>query len=637
MSVTLDNSVAGAIGLDDDDDTVLSCVFDKNTIMLDDRSGHITPLRAGTYDGLEADGATRTSCYQQTANTPAAWVGTDIAGQSQVLTRDVSVQWIGTLLVAANVFDGRVANRGLGGSAPERQSWCVYFDTDSAAPLITLGFQWDDIGGTSRQSVVELPTWVPTNAWTLWTVTRRWESAASVVMRCYVGDQLAAEWTSSHGDIGGATTATTVVLGGDGFAGKIEQLKVVSREISHEEVQQTWARLSRHQPEGEQAVQALSPPGAPWYRSATSGPARLARLAGQALGYAAAKGHELRETFLPSTAYRDVLARWERLVAARVATADSLDDRRARVVARLARENGYATAQVQEILAEAFDQDAADVELLEFSADVTDTFAGLDARRWLNRPRSATSWSALSSTARVTATSGTDLRYEPGLTNGPTLELAVGSGAGAYFACQITRTTLPADAEAGILLRHGRGDRVWFGVTGVSGGASEVRYQRWRDGVLVDSAPVALATTGTGDHWLRVRGMPGTAFLGAGEQPLQFEWSEDGINFDIRSSITWVRDHQWAGFYVRGLDSALASNVDVRFSKLLAREPNGWRAARWYAYRNLGLGGAPNMEAAQSLVTAVKPAHTYAAAISSLDVLCDDAGSGCNRGPLGAL
>lgn len=637
MPLTLDNSTPGAIGLVDDDDTVMSCLFGKNTIMLDDRSGHVQPLRATTYDGIETDGVTRSSCYQQTPNTPAAWVGVDVAGKSQVLARDVSVQWIGSLTVAANVFDGRVANRGLGGSAPERQSWCVYFDTDSTAPLITLGFQWDDIGGTSRQAVVALPAWVPTDAWTLWTVTRRWVSATSVVLRCYVGDQLAAEWTSTHGDIAGSTAATTVVLGGDGFGGKIEQLKVVSREISHEEVQQIWARLTRHQPEGEQSFRALSPPGAPWYRSATSGPARLARLAGQALGYAAAKGHELRETFLPSTAYRDALARWERLVAARVAPGDSLEDRRARVVARLARENGYAPPQVQEILAEAFDQDAADVELLEFSADVTDAFADLDPQRWLIRARSATAWEVLSSTARVTATSGTDLRYEPGATNGPTLELAVGVARDAYTACQVTRTTLPADAEAGILLRHGRGDRLWFGVTGANAGVSEVRYQRWRDGVLEDSAPVALASTGAGDHWLRYRLDPVPGLTGAGEQLLQLEWSEDGINWDQRSAILWIDDFQWAGFYVRGLDAALSSNVDVRFSKFAHREHRGWRAARWYAYRDLGLGGAPNMEAAQSLVVAVKPAHTYAAAISSRSVLCDDAGSGCDRGPLGAL
>lgn len=637
MSLTLDNSAPGAIGLVDDDDTVLSCLFDKNTVMLDDRSGHVQPLRATTFDGLEADGVTRSFCYQQAANAPAAWVGVDVDGETQVLTRDVSVQWIGTLSVAANVFDGRVANRGLGGSAPERQSWCVYFDTDSSAPIIALGWQWDDIGGTSRQAVVALPAWVPTDAWTLWTVTRRWESATSVVLRCYVGDQLAAEWTSAYGDIAGSTAATTVVLGGDGFGGKIEQLKVVSREISHEEVQQIWARLTRHQPEGGQAFQALSPPGAPWYRSATSGPARLARLAGQALGYAAAKGHELRETFLPTTAYSDVLARWERLVAARVAPADSLDVRRARVVARLARENGNARPQVQEILAEAFDQAAADVELLEFTADVEDAFASLDPQRWLIRERLATAWAAFSATARVTATSGTDLRYEPGITNAPTLELAVGVARDAYTACAIKRTSLPPDAEAGILLRHGRGDRLWFGVTGETAGVSEVRYQRWRDGVLEDGAPVALASTGSGDHWLRYRLDPVPGLTGNGEQLLQLEWSEDGINWDIRSAILWTDDFQWAGFYVRGLDASLSTNVDVRFNKLLHREHRGWRAARWYAYRDLGLGGAPNMEAAQSLVVAVKPAHTYAAAISSLSVLCDDAGSGCDRGPLGAL
>lgn len=636
MPLTLDNSTPGAIGLVDDDDTVMSCLFGKNTIMLDDRSGHVQPLRATTYDGIETDGVTRSSCYQQTPNTPAAWVGVDVAGKSQVLARDVSVQWIGSLTVAANVFDGRVANRGLGGSAPERQSWCVYFDTDSAAPLITLGFQWDDLGGTSRQAVVGLPAWVPTDAWTLWTVTRRWVSATSVVLRCYVGDQLAAEWTSTHGDIAGSTAATTVVLGGDGFGGKIEQLKVVSREISHEEVQQIWARLTRHQPEGEQSFRALSPPGAPWYRSATSGPARLARLAGQALGYAAAKGHELRETFLPSTAYRDALARWERLVAARVAPGDSLEDRRARVVARLARENGYAPPQVQEILAEAFDQDAADVELLEFTADVAEEFNAIDTRRWRARGGPG-SWSVLSKTARVQATAGVDLRLEPGALNGATLEMVCEVAADSYDACKATLTALPADCEVGILLRSWRGDRLFFGVRNTAG-VYQVVYQRWRAGVLVDAAPVVLDTTANVAHWFRIRLDPAPAVLiGAGELRLQLEWSVDGVTFGAEPGLQWIRDWNWCGFYARGTDAALATDLDVRFSEHLHREHRGRRAYRWYAYRDLGLGGAPNLEQGQALVTSVKPAHTYAAAISSLDVLCDDVGSGCDHGPMGAI
>lgn len=202
---------------------------------------------------------------------------------------------------------------------------------------------------------------------------------------------------------------------------------------------------------------------------------------------------------------------------------------------------------------------------------------------------------------------------------------------------RITRTTLPPDAEAGLLLRHPRGDRLWFGVTGANAGVSEVRYQRWRDGVLEDSAPVALASTGSGDHWLRIRTDPVPGLTGAGEQLLQFEWSEDGVSWDTRAAVRWIYDQAWAGFYVRGLDAALATNVDVRFHEFQMREQRGRRAYRWYAYRDLGLGGAPNLEQAQALVVGVKPAHTYAAAISSLDVLCDDAGSGCDRGPLGAL
>lgn len=636
-TLTLENR-GGCIGLEVDADTILLCDWTVDSIMLDDRSGHVQPLRAGSFNGLEADGVVHATCYQQVANGPAAYVGVDVAdAPAQVLgQRDLTVQWIGTLTVAANVFDGRVANRGLGGSAPERQSWCVYFDTDSAAPLITLGFQWDDLGGTSRQAVVGLPKWVPADQWTLWTVTRRRESATSVVLRCYVGDQLAAEWTSAHGDIAAATTATTVVLGGDGFGGKIDQLRVVTREISHEEVQQTWARLTVHQPAGEASVRALSPPGVPWYRLESSGPAQLARIAGQAAGYAAAKAAELAATWLPHRCYANAIADWERIAGVRQAAGDSLEARRARVAQYFQRVAGYAVPQVQELLAEAFDQAAVDVALVEFTADVAEEFNAIDTRRWRARGGPG-SWSVLSKTARVQATAGVDLRLEPGALNGATLEMVCEVAADSYDACKATLTALPADCEVGILLRSWRGDRLFFGVRNTAG-VYQVVYQRWRAGVLVDAAPVVLDTTANVAHWFRIRLDPAPAVLiGAGELRLQLEWSVDGVTFGAEPGLQWIRDWNWCGFYARGTDAALATDLDVRFSEHLHREHRGRRAYRWYAYRDLGLGGAPNLEQGQALVTSVKPAHTYAAAISSLDVLCDDVGSGCDHGPMGAI
>lgn len=637
MGVTLPND-GGCIGLEVDVDTVLACAWTVDSIMLDDRSGHVQPLRAATFDGLEPDGVAHATCYQQTPNTPAAYVGVDVAGETVIGAGDLTVQWIGTLSVAANVFDGRVANRGLGGSAPERQSWCVYFDTDSAAPIITLGWQWDDLGGTSRQAVVGLPAWVPADTWTLWTVTRRRESATSVVLRCYVGDQLAAEWTSTHGDIAGSTAATTVVLGGDGFGGKIDQLRVVTREVSLEEVQQTWARLTVHQPTGEAAVRALSPPGVPWYRLPSSGPARLARIAGQAVGYGAAKTAELLATWLPAHCYADRIADWERMVGARPAAGDGLEARRARVLRYFQRVAGYAVPQVQELLAEAFDQLAVDVDVREFSADVADEFNSIDDRRWLVNPRSATSWTALTKTARVQAALAADIRIEPGAISGPTLEMACEVAPDSYDACKLTLTALPADCEAGLLLRCGwRGDRLFFGVRNTAG-TYQVVYQRWRAGVLDDVAPVALDVTANVPHWFRIRIDPSPAvFAGDGELRLQLEWSTDGTTFDVEPGVLWVDDWNWCGFYARGTDAALASALDVRFADHRHREHRGRRAYRWYAYRDLGLGGAPHLEQAQALVVGVKPAHTHAAAISSLDVLCDNAGSGCDRGPMGAI
>jgi hypothetical protein len=43
------------------------------------------------------------------------------------------------------------------------------------------------------------------------------------------------------------------------------------------------------------------------------------------------------------------------------------------------------------------------------------------------------------------------------------------------------------------------------------------------------------------------------------------------------------------------------------------------------------------MRGADLIVQKLKPAHTHGAAISSKSLLCDDLGSLCDHGPMGAL
>lgn len=633
----LDTSTPGNIGLVADADTTLFVDVDHDRIYLRDQTGHVADLRAVDPSEIvvSGDGWIGPASRDATAGAPVAHRGVDVAGQSEVLARDVSVQWIGTITPAAGMTDGRVVVRGLGGSSGERRSWGVSIDTATSYPAIRVIASWETVAGSTAGVTLELPASAPTG-WTLWTVTRRWESATSVVVRVYAGDTLLAEGTSTAGAIGGSTAATTEVLGGSGYNGQLQQLRVVAREISADELRQTWARLTRWQPEGEAAFRALAPPGISWFRSADSTPAKFSRIAGQALGFAAAAGHALRETFLPAWASRDTIARWERLVGARPGAVDSLDVRRARVVELMARDNGYSVPALQELLAEAFGLDAADVEIREFAPAVEDNFATIDTRRWLASP--AASWSVVSGDARVQAASGDDVRIAPGAINGPTLELPVEVARDSYTAAQVTVVDLPLDCEAGLIFRHGgRGDRLFFGLRRTGASDYDVVYQRWRRGALVDAAPVALATTTATVASLRVRLAPPPAALVAdGDLVLQLEW-DVGAGWQTEPDVTWVDDWNLAGFYARSDDAATSDVIDVRFDKLLHLERRGPRCLRWWAYRDPGLGGTWSLERARSLVRRAKPSHTLAGAVSELDVLCDDAAHGCDVAPLGPL
>lgn len=634
----LDTATPGNIGLVADADTTLLVDLDHDRLHLVDRTGHVGALRANDPSAivLEADGWVSARSRLATAGTPTDHRGVDVAGRSQVLTRDVSIQWIGRITPDVAQGDGEIVARGLGGSSGERRSWGVTIDTASAYPTLKIALNWETVAGVLSGVTLTLPASAPT-WWTLWTVTRRWESATSVVVRVYAGDALLASGTSTAGAIGGSTAATTVVLGGgDGLSGYLQQIKVVAREISADELRQTWARLTRWQPEGERAWRALAPPGIGWFARADSVPAQFARIVGQALGFAAAAGHALRETFLPAWASRATIARWERLVAARPGPVDSLDVRRARVVELLSRDNGYSPPAIQELLSESLGLDPADVDVRALAPRVEDDFAAIDSRVWLAQPAAA--WTALSGDARAQASIGADIRLEPGALNALTLERAVEVARDSYVAVRVSAVSLDLDAEAGLILRHGaRGDRLLFGLRRTGASDYELVYQRWRAGAWVDSSAVLVATTSSSTVELRIRLDPApVALVAANELVLQLEW-DDGTGWDELAGVTFAADWNWAGFYARSLDSALPSAVDARFDKYMSTELRGPRCLRWWVYRDPGLPGSWSLDRARALVRRAKPSHTLAGVVTELDVLCDDVDHGCDVAALGPV
>lgn len=631
------DTLPGNLGLELDPDTVLLLRFDEPAgVQASDEAGNLGDFTLANSGGLyptPSDTAAWASAQTWQFAPDGAITAGDLAGRDTLLQRDASVQAIWAPMYPLTASVDPLVRRGVSGSSAERRSLSIDVDAGAGvAGVLRVRWSWEDPGGTAHSDawvVVPFTPGVPL----LLTCTRRWVSVSEVVLAYYVGDTLLAQQTSAFGSIGGATTGTTLVGGtasGANFEGYLDELKVVSREISHAELRQTWARLTVHQPAGVASFKANSPPGAPWYRLATSGPALVARIFGQALGYAAAKAHELRETFLPDASDRETTARWERLLGLQVRPRTPLDDRRDLVLGRLRRDNGYAPPQVREALAAPFGievGDAGDIELIEFSPTITDEFYSIDPERWRADPPAA--WSALFNEAVMVAAGSDDLT---GAVEHWRLRMPVDAVGGLIVQAKLRAYAggvpykLATSTMTGLhLYDRGRsGSELWFGVHN-TGGTLQLGWRLRVAGVL--GAFTAIETASGNSYYLRVRQTATSTY--------ELWWSDVGFE-DAGDTTTIFGPADVNSVGIGAVASAAATGETiVAWAAFTVRITNGKRAFRWYAL--LDPGADPDAVAANAVIPGLKPAHTYAAAISSRSVLCDNSGSGCDRGPLGAL
>lgn len=558
--------------------------------------------------------------------------GTDLAGRNTLTTRDVTVQAI-VATRYGDLVQGEIVRRGIGGSASERCAFGLEMLPDTSNRIYVRWF-WETPGGTLKTQVPGVFEHAGDDLFFLVTATRRWESTTRVVCRYYVADEMIAEVVSADGDIGGATTGTTRV--GHNFVGSFDDLKVTDHEMSHEEVRATWRRLVAHQRSGEEMFRGLIPPGASWARSPGNRIGRMAKAAGQALGVAIAKVEELRATWLPQTAYSERLAQWESILEVVPKPLDSLDVRRNRVVALEQREAGYSVPTIKLALEEPFALASADIEILEFTNTVTDDFAtAIDTQRW--HLEQAAQWTVLSGEARLQVSAAADIRWTQDIRNPCHARTSLSSGAGEIVvACKVASVpTFPTDVIVGLLLYSFlTGEAVWFGVRN-DAGTYRIMRRSFLAGVVSE---VVVATLGGGwtpasPLWLRIVGSQTTP----GTYTLEYSTTSGSAGFVSTVVASLIVAPDWAGLSAVGLDASISSALDARFDDFLARTPNGDRPFHWYAYRDPLLAGEEDMNGAHLYVQKVKPAHTHAAAITSKSLLCDDAGSLCDHGPMGAL
>lgn len=579
---------------------------------------------------------------QFNSSTTTGLITTDRVPGASLLTRDMSIQAIltwSTANQAAYGTEGHLIRRGRGAfaGASEYVCYCLQFETVALpAGQGRLRWRWDDLGGAARTStgVVFTP---PLNAYTMITATRRWVSPTEVVLRYYVGDQLLGEETSVFGAIGGATvgafgvgsTAQGVGSFGRTFTGALDELMIVDRELCAEEVEATWLRITKYQPLGVALFTDMHDEGFPLPDDPNSDARLDMRMTGITLGMAAAATEELRSNFLPARAYGTTLEQWEELVAASPSPTTSIDERRARVQARMSQRLGSSLDGLRGALTELLGGALpSQLEFLAFTNEITDDFTTLNLSRWDVTPVGA--FTAASGKARVAPGAGTFLM------NGVTRDwktcaaAAGGDGRSSHLIAKLVFTTPQSVGEAGVHFGDwALGNYLLLGLRDNAGSfqiVTESFVANVSQGLVVQATPGSnpaaiwfhLYQTDVNGTWLAA-------------------WSTTSATagYTTSSPITHPTLQNRAGFYLRSTGAIGAAVAD--FDDLVLRCPFGTRPFNAYVLLDRALGFSPDIPGARSVVNDIKHGFVDGTFITSRNTLYDDPDGGYDDGPMGGI
>lgn len=639
----------GAIGLVDRDAVVL-IRFDEvaDSDHPADSTGNLNDL--GITTGLAQPVVVPAAVgrgRQFNAGITSGFVTTDRVPGSTLLTRDMTVQMIVSFNMANQIAYGtpaQIVKRGKGTSwgANERESFAINA-SHVAVPAgdCDLHWEWETVAGALKVQAGVVFTPPPAGKFTLITLTRRWVSPTSVILRHYVGDTLLGEVLSTDGDIGGSILGTTGIgsvgqAGGVGYGrtfalGIIDELMILGRELCAEEIEATWLRITRYQPLGVQLFLENHDDGFPMPIDPASDFQLDTRMIGQTFGYAAAAAENLRANFLPGRAYGTTLDQWEELTLATQQHADHRDDdldtRRARVLGRMRQRRGVSIPGIGDALQGLIGAATlSDLEYIAFSNQWQDDFNAIDLLRWDVR------------TLAPTATAG-KARWSPSAAafdmNGYEgwLALAANVGhqshdtifGGEHALAKLTLTTPQDGIEVGIWFGNRiTGDYLVLGLNRF-GGVYKVLYQQFL--AHVPQASVVITTLGgnPANLWLHLY-QEGSTWIAS------YSITSRTTGYVLSAPITHPGLVYWSGIYLR---STGVAGAVVDFDDFTLYTPNGGAPTNAYVLLDQALGFSPDTLGAQSVIRAIKHAFVHGTFITRPAFLCDDAQSGCDLGPLG--
>lgn len=633
----------GAIGLPIDGALVL-LRFDETDTAVPPKDaigavGDLLPFSGGVIP-VVGDGA----CGRARVFNPsifAGFISDDLPDGSSLATRDCTIQVILRIDMAAQVAYGHPATivaRGIGASLAQYQCYGLEIAINSAPTFTaTMRWTWDDNAGAHKtQTGAQFSLAPPGNGFTMLTATRRWVSPTEVLLRYYIGDLMIGEVTSSDGSIGGGTPGRFLVgcnpsaAGNAHLAGAIDELLILDQEITREEIEATWLRITRYQPLGYQLLREMHDPGFPLPTDPGSLPQRDLRLIGNALGYAAAQAENVRANILPQRAYGSVLEDWEEVVRATPAPRQDIDNRRARVLARLRQRRGCTIPGIGDALGLPGgllgSADIDQLEFIAFSNQIEDGFTTIDPLRWDTAP----------STASISVAFGM-AKFLPGVgtflvDDGTWVRMRQtvgGDGKQAHALVRLVFTTPQASAEAGIYFENAStGDRLLLGLRDVAG-SFRIYTQQVLGGVI--QANVEQATIGANPAaiWLHL-------YQTSVDGTWKAAWSTTSVTtgYTVSADITHPTEAHWSGLYLRSI-SALGTGPRADFDDHVLYMPFSGRAFNAYVLLDRALAFDPDVAGANSVVSAIKHAFTDAAFITNPALLAGDPDGGAGVAPCG--
>lgn len=631
----------GAIGLVFDDARVMLKLHDPDaTIPPKDEAGALADLLPPS--GAVAPSVSGAACGQGRAFWPslATCLGAkDLAGASSLVTRDCTVMAIVQWDVAGQALAGVAGTllcRGDGSSsAAEFIAYQLSLSVvDAPSRTGSIAWSWQDIAGaTHAQTGVQFTC--PTG-FMLLTATRRWDSPTSVTCRYYIGDLLLGEVTSSNGSIGGGVTGTFFLgaqsLGGaviaNGFAGIIDEIAVFDREMCAEEIEDTWLRITVYQPLGVQLYKEMHDPGFTQSGESNSDVQLENRWIGMALGFAASRFENIRRNLVPQRAYGQALVDWETALRPTRQPNQSLDARRARVLARLRQKLGSSIPGLQGMLAGLLGgADPSQLTFLAFSNTWLDSFdTAINPLRWDTK---GATWSVVSGEASL----ATDANQHAWPTDKFYLRRSLdGNGRQAHQIVKLRFITSHANAEAGIYFGdHGRGNYFLLGLRDLGPALhlfTETFTGNISQGGATDQGNSTLTSGTTSPIWL---------YIHQAETFWEVSWSLTGPTSGFTAPIMVASvppAMQWAGCYYRTV-GAVTGTSTAKFDDHTLRNPYGLAPLNAYVLLDQALGFSPDIPGARQCTETVKHCYVQGSFITSPQLVCDDRDNGCDKCPCG--